>query len=131
MNVSKIDNGSRMDACFQVFGSSILLVEANVYSFAGRLSEDYKGGFWDMYLLENGGFFMAPKADKPFRVVSPNGFEGELSPIAFGVTACLFTYSHVSFGQGRAAGICSDQYHLLREYLFELPEVDNILQAID
>lgn len=54
-----------------------------------------------------------------------------LSPDALGITACLYAFSHLSFGDGQLAQTCAEQYHLLREYVFEHPEAKAIMQAID
>ncbi len=108
-----------------------LQLEPFVFSMASRLSEDYSGGLWDFYTLSNGGFYMAPDNDGKFQVVSENGHECFMSGNALGITACLFAYSHLSFGQGDFADTCGQHYHLLREYMFEHAEARNILRAID
>jgi len=108
-----------------------LQLEPFVYAMTSRLSEDYSGGYWHFYQLTNGGFYMAPDSDGQFQVVSENGFEGFMSADALGITACLFAYSHLSFGQGDFADTCGKQYHLLREFMFEHAEAGAILVAID
>ena len=70
-----------------------LQLEPFIFSMASRLSEDYGGGYWEFYILANGGFYMAPDSDGKFQVVSPNGWEGFMSADAFGITVCLFAYS--------------------------------------
>ncbi len=105
-------------------------VEPFIFDLAGRLSRDYQGGYWNMYELPSGGFYMAPDSDTPFHVSCMNGYEGTLSADAFGVTVCMYTYSHLSFSPNMAE-VCTEQYHLLREYLFQHPEVRAILAAID
>jgi len=50
---------------------------------------------------------------------------------ALGIVACLYAYSNLSFGDGEFAQTCAEHYHLLREYMFEHPEVQLILAAID
>ena len=106
-------------------------LEPTIYDTARRLSENYHGGYWLMYRLENGGFYMAPD-DNQFRVSCPNGFEGIMSGDAFGVTVCLYAYSELSFSVTPGfVEVCAEQYHLLREYMFEHPEAETILRAID
>lgn len=84
-----------------------------------------------MYRLENGGFYMAPDEDT-FRVSCPNGFEGTMSGDAFGIVVCLYAYSELSFSSvPELAEACAEQYHLLREYIFEHSEATAILGAID
>jgi hypothetical protein len=108
-----------------------LQLEPFIFSMASRLSEDYGGGYWLFYTLDNGGFYMAPDSDGRFQVVSPNGWEGFMSTDAFGITTCLFAYSNLSFGSGQFAETCADQYHLLREYLMDHAEAGAILAATD
>jgi len=65
---------------------------------------------------------------------------------ALGITACLYAYSNLSFGDGIAAGLtstgvfaqacaepqaCAEHYHLLRECMLGHPVVCSILRAID
>jgi hypothetical protein len=70
-------------------------------------------------------------SERGFEVSCENGFEGTLSADALGITACLYAFSHVSFGEGAFAETCAEQYHLLREYTMDHPEVGAILAAID
>ena len=43
-----------------------------------------------VYQLSNGGFYMAPAADRLFHVICKNQFEGDLTADALGITACLY-----------------------------------------
>ena len=106
-------------------------LEVNIFTIAGNLAAEYDGGFWDMYKLSNGGFYMAPASEEQFSVSAENGYEGSMSGDALGLVACLYTYSHLSFGDGTFAEICAEQYHLLREYIFSHSEMENILSCID
>lgn len=108
-----------------------LHLEPTIYAFAEHLSPDYQGGYWLFYTLSNGGFFMAPDDDRVFRVRSENGFSGVLSADALGITACLYGYSHLSFSKMLIADTFAAQYHRLREYALDLPEVGAIMAAID
>jgi hypothetical protein len=59
---------------------------------------------------------MAPHSDSQFNVSCENGFEGQLSGDAIGITACLYAYSHLSFsGKSGFDEICAQQYHWLRD----------------
>ena len=108
-----------------------LQLEPFVFSMASRLSEDYGGGYWLFYTLDNGGFYMAPDVDGRFQVISENGWEGFMSADAFGITVGLFAYSNLSFSSGQFAATCADQYHLLREYMMDHAEARAILAATD
>jgi len=54
-------------------------VEPFGFNMAGNLSRDYTGGYWNMYELDNGGFYMAPDSGTFFHVSCMNGYEGTLS----------------------------------------------------
>jgi len=96
-----------------------------------RMTEDYEGGYWEFFTLSNGGFYMAPGSDTRFDVSCDNQYRGELSADALGITACLYAYSNLSFENGRFARVCACHYHRLREFMFEHPEVREILGATD
>lgn len=108
-----------------------MLLEPYVFAVADGIASDYNGGYWEFYSLSNGGFYMAPASCKPFSVSCDNGFNGVLSADALGIAACMYAYSHLSFTEGVLAEICTQHYHLLREYMLEHSEVGVILKAID
>jgi hypothetical protein len=134
-----VPEAERMACVDQLFGLAyVLKLEPTVFGFAERLANEYQGGYWEFYALSNGGFYMArvSAGDGALHVTCDNGFEGQLSADALGITACLYAYSHLSFGDGvpgngRLAQVCADQYHLLRDFMFGHPEVAGILKAID
>lgn len=127
-----LNNTERINLPAKIFGAHFpFRVEPMVYNMADNLSHQYTGGYWHMHALENGGFYMAPQGDT-FEVSCQNGFEDTLSGDAFGITVCLYAYSELSFSDiPELAEICAEQYHLLREYIFEHEEAKAILGAID
>ena len=73
---------------------------------------------------------MALTHQTPFNVcVDTNGFEGQMSADAAGITACLFALSHLSF-QIQHESIAS-HFHRLRNFALEHAEASAILAAID
>jgi hypothetical protein len=121
-----------MSVVDRLFGLSyVLKLEPTVFRFAERLAANYHGGYWQFYALSNGGFWMAPVTDTIFAVSSENGFEGKLGADALGLTACLYAFSNLSFGEGDFAALCGQHYHFLREFVFCHPEVKAILRVID
>ena len=127
-----VPEGQRMAITEKLFGMRFPMeLEPRIYNFTERLSEDYKGGYWDFYTLSNGGFYLSLADMKTYHVISDNMFEGDLSADALGITACLYAYSHLSFSNGRFARVSACHYHRLREFMFEHPEVKAILQATD
>lgn len=123
----------RVSHTAKLFGLQFpLRFEPYVYAVTSRLAAEYHGGYWQFYTLSNGGFYMAPHADRLFRVSCDNGYEGNLSADALGIAACLYAYSHLSFDCDDAfVETCTEQYHLLREYMLEHAEARGILGAID
>lgn len=127
-----VPESERMAIVDRLFGISyVLKLEPAVFSIAEALSEEYTGGFWEFHDLGNGGFYMAPRFDTEFTLSCENGFQGKVSPDAFGITVCLYAYSELSFAGDRLAQVCADQYHLLREYAGQHPEAKLIHWAID
>jgi hypothetical protein len=123
----------RVECSARRFGAAFSFsVEPLVYGWAGRLAPDYDGGYWDFFCLCNGGFYMAPAADREFEVIAPNGFVGRLSSDALGIAACLYAFSHGSFGTpGELADACAVHYHQLRDYALQHPAAGKLLAAID
>lgn len=120
----------RMRCLPEVAGHHYIALEHTVYDMLGRLSEDYDGGMWDYYRLSNGGFYMAPAAVKPHRLVCDgNGFAGEVSADTAGIIATAMAYSHLSF---LPDGSCfARAYELLSLFIFQHPEVRTIRAALD
>jgi hypothetical protein len=122
----------RADFVHALFGLNFpFKLEPTIFNMSGMLARAYNGGYWQFYALPGGAFYMAPDVDHGFEVNCENGFEGTMSADALGITACLYAYSHLSFGDGHFAEACADQYHRLREYALDHPEAGAILAAID
>ena len=127
-----VSDDQRINITAELFGIHFpMRLEPFIYSVTENIAHEYNGGYWNFYSLSNGGFYMAPNSDKLFHMSCENGFEGNLSADALGVTACLYAYSHLSFGDGEFAEVCAEQYHLLREYMLDHAEVGAMLRAVD
>ena len=127
-----VPESERLAHVDRLFGIQyVLKLEPTVFTMAERIAPEYSGAYWIFHTLGNGGFYMSPRSDTMFSVCCENGYEGKLSPDALGITACMYAFSHLSFGDGRLAEACAEQYHLLREYLFEHLEAKAILRATD
>jgi hypothetical protein len=107
-------------------------LEPVVYTITDRIAEDYLGGFWDFWELSNGGFYMSPRSDKRFNVGCDNGYGGEMSVDALGITVCLYAYSNLSFGtESQFTQTCAQQYHWLRDYALDHDDSRAIFRAVD
>ncbi len=128
----QVADDQRINITADLFGVYFpLRLEPFVYAMTSKLSDDYSGGYWRFYVLGNGGFYMAPDGDGRFQVVSENGFECFMSADALGMTACLYAYSHLGFGDDEFSDTCARQYHMLRDFMLEHPEARSILAASD
>lgn len=112
----------RLTITAKIFGNHFpMALEPLIYNFTDKMAEDYHGGYWDFYVLSNGGVYMAPYSDSAFHITCDNFFEGDLSADALGITVCLYAYSHLSFaGMPELADACNEQYHLLRAYSWSM-----------
>lgn len=127
-----VPESKRMDVADKHFGIRFpLTIEPMIFQFATQLAPAYSGGYWDFYTLRNGGFYMAPKLEGEFQVVADNGFTGTMSAEALGLTATLYTYSNLSFGEGKFGETCGEHYHRLYEFSMQHPEAGAIRAAID
>lgn len=128
-----LNDSQRMTYPAQLFGIRFpMYVESCAFDTASRLSEDYDGGLWNFYPLSNGAFYMAPDCPTSFHLVCDNGFEGDMSADAFGITVCLYAYSLLSFSpDSQFSETCANQYHHLRDYMSQHLECKSILGATD
>lgn len=129
ITAQQVAEDARIEVLPRHFGRQMLRVEDAVYTFLRHLAVEYRGGFWQFYELSNGGFYMAPQVE-PLRVkVSANGYDGQMSADAAGITACLFALSHLSFCIPDET--ITRHFHLLRDFALEHVEAAAILAAID
>jgi hypothetical protein len=128
-----VPEDERLEHIAHTFGARFpLQIEPLIYVLTAELAPAYDGGYWELFALSNGGFYMTPSTDKTFAVVCPNGFAETMSADALGITVCLYAYSHLSFsGNEDLAQMCAEHYHLLREYMMDHPEAGKILRATD
>lgn len=113
-----------------IAGVRCVLLETTIYDTLRRLSIDYgDGGYWHFYKLSNGGFYMAPDADKPFRIVNENYFEGEVSANTAGLIACAAAYTDLSFLSSAECFI--NAYYRLSDFIFQHPDAAMIRAALD
>ena len=106
--------------------------------FVHRRTDDLLDGFDAVARLQGrhvavhrpvpNGLLHVPGLGRDVSCRQPERLQGEMSAEALGITACLYAYSHLSFGGNE---ICAEQYHLVRDYAMDHPEVREILAAID
>jgi hypothetical protein len=127
----RVEDSERLLTLPRHFGNRLLVLEGAVYDFMRRFAPDYRGGFWHFYELSTGAFYMTPEHEGTFRFsVDTNGYEGEMSADAAGITVCLFAYSHLSFTCADSDTF-GDYFHRLREFAIQHAEAREIFAAID
>lgn len=134
ITATRISNDNeRLNAFPTYFGvRHMILAETAIYGALEQLSQEYAGGFWELFTLPNGGFYMAPAASsrEKYHVVCPgNYFDGILSADAAGIVACLYGYCRLAETTREDRFV--ELYHRLREWACAHPEHDLILAAID
>ena len=130
VTASAVPAKRRMGTLPKHFGSHMMRVENAIYTWMDAHAAGYTGGFWKFSELSNGGFFMSPDTDERFVISIPsNGYEGEMSAEAAGITACLFIFSALSFDTSDER--ISDHYHWLREFARTHPDWSAIGGATD
>lgn len=107
----------------------MIAMENAVYSFMTKLCDSYKGGYWHMYQLSNGGFYMAPDGHSYDLFWAENYFEDSLSGDGAGIVACLLAFNYLTwkFQDERFDKL----FWRLREFAYEHLEANKILKAID
>lgn len=128
----QVAENQRVNITADLFGAYFpMRLEPYIFAITSKLSDDYSGGYWHFYTLSNGGFYMSPESDGHF----PGGQRERPRVLyvedALGITACLYAYSHLSFGEDEFSETCANQYHLLREYMLDHQDARSILGAID
>jgi hypothetical protein len=132
-----VPDDQRSEIVASLFGIHFpLRLASYIYAMTDRMATSYRGGYWLFYLLEcpdsERGFYMAPEIEEPVAVSCPNGWEGTLSADALGITACLCSYSHLSFSEDPRFGrLMAEHYHRLRAYMLDQAEAVAILGATD
>ena len=94
-----------------------------------KICGNYTGGFWEFYELSNGGFYMAPNMTEACVISVPfgNGYEGNMSAEAVGITACIYAYCFLSETDPAMA----DHHWRLRDFANNHAEAGEIWRAID
>jgi hypothetical protein len=126
-----VPEDKRLSILPDFFGfAQMLRAEALAYGWMSKLSIDYTGGYWHYYKLDNGGFYMSPSEDKPWRIaVHGNGYESTVSTDAAGIIATLFMLGQLC--QELQTEAMAEAYHALLDYATEHAEQAAILNAID
>ena len=123
-------NKDRNTFLSKYLGASINRGTQLIYEWMGKLSKDYDGSEWDFYHLSNGSFYIAPNYLKSYNIKSySTNFNGVLSADAAGILATLFALKQLLMENLDTKTI--NLYHDLKDFVYDHPEIDLILKAID
>lgn len=125
-----VSKHARMGTLPRHFGEHMMTVEGRIYGLMREYCAHYSGGFWQFHELSNGGFYMVPCLGRVGLYVPSNGYRGEMSADAAGITVCLFAFSHLSF-QYPHTEVFARHFHWLREFALGHAEAGQIFVAID
>ena len=129
---SKVNDQERVDFLIHLLGCWANEFEQSIYNWLAELCPEYKGGYWEFYKLDNGGFFMAPLITAKLPIlVSGNGYSGRLASVPCGIVTTLFTLGSFAFDYHEITDLFSVKYHQLLDYAEQLPEASEIFSAID
>jgi hypothetical protein len=130
ITATQVSDDNRMNFMPKHLGRHLWQGQNLFPSYLERLSADYSGGYWAFYELSNGGWYSAPMSDQRYGMFWPgNGYEGEMSADAAGITASLYALCQLANTTEEDAIISA--YHLLRDFAVEHAEGQEILSAID
>ena len=108
--------------------------ETLVYDWMSRLDNDYNGGYWEFYELDNGGFFLAPSEERDYKLCSINNNEEVVSNIAAGITITLFALNSLMVIDNISDSMQSqlaDKHYALRDFAADCNEAFKIFSLID
>ncbi|MFR8578883.1 antirestriction protein [Bilophila wadsworthia] len=94
-----------------------------------RLCPHYDGGFWELYDLSNGGFYMAPTDEKRMWLTWPGNYvDVEMSANAAGIVATLYALN--GFAE-QVSPVFREKHRQLYDYIESHPEAQAIYAAIE
>jgi hypothetical protein len=126
-----VSHHARMGTLPRHFGRHMMTFEGMVYDLMRQFSPQYGGGMWGYLELSNGSFYMTPPPDKSYHLaIHSNGYDGEMTADAAGITVCLFAYSLLSF-ELRGTDVFTRHFHRLRDFALAHAESAQIFAAID
>jgi hypothetical protein len=128
---SRVNDADRMNILPRYAGRHFMLLEGLIYKVMGEYSEAYNGGYWIMWELSNGAFYMAPGDQSETYPMScaGNWYEGTMSADAAGIVACLVAFNRMAWHTREDR--FTDLFYALREWAAEHPESAEIFRAID
>jgi hypothetical protein len=126
----KVPAHARMGTLPRHFGRHMMTFEGRVYDLMRQFATEYGGGEWSLFELGNGSMYMTPPGARYRLVIASNGYDGQMTADAAGITVCLFAYSLLSFDY-QGTDVFARHFHGLRDYALGHAESVEIFAAID
>lgn len=125
------DDYARNIALVMLVGSrNAVAFDHHIAAIARNLCPDYEGGYWHMYSLSNGGFYMSPSAPVLLSLHARNGAHAQVSADTAGIIVSLMSYG-LLIATANNQPNPEKQFHLLLNYALQHPDKPFILAAID
>lgn len=110
--------------------------EGMIYHYMEVHATNYDSGYWEFVELSNGGKFLYPTNDKPFRLInSMNHFDDELSPEAAGICITILLLSDMCMAWYQKGSELSAWYNdlflKLNQYALQHNEASKIQSFLD
>ena len=134
INCKHVSEKDRLKFLPKHVGLYMTRFETLVYEWMTRLDEEYTGGYWEFYELDNGGFFLAPSEERDYKLYSINYNEKVVSNIAAGITVTLFALNSLMVINNISDSMQSqlvDKYYALRDFAANCDEAAKIFSLID
>ncbi|KAA1195463.1 antirestriction protein [Photorhabdus heterorhabditis] len=89
-----------------------------IYSWMDENAEGYLGGFWEIFELSNGGFFIAPPDG--YVVSLKNKFKGYLNSEQCGIAVTFYTLKYFqNLAKWKNDELLYEHYSMMKNCLFE------------
>lgn len=125
-----VSEEKRLEILPKYAGSRMIQLEAAIFDAMREYCRDYQGGYWYMYELTNGSFYMAPGRDEMLPMsCAGNFYDGRMSADAAGIVACLVGMNRMAWKTREDRFI--DLFFALRHFAAYHEESGEIFAAID
>ncbi|MCU7846945.1 MAG: antirestriction protein [Candidatus Thiodiazotropha sp. (ex Lucinoma kastoroae)] len=125
-----IKEKDRLDFLPTHIGKNYLKYEFIIFRFMDMFCEDYSGGYWDYFNLDNGGMFISLNGEINLKVCNPNNyFDDQMSAEAVSIGVNLYALNTLVNTPDPEQLI--NLYYALRDFACEHREANKILKFID
>lgn len=111
------------------FGEHTEKVQRRIFAVMKEFAPEYHGGYWHLYNLSNGGFYMAPTHDVLMLSVPEKRFTGTMTGDTAGIIVCL--YSLYMLALESSTPLFALYHYRLLDFALEHREAAMIFAVID